>query len=230
MKLLTLTLQHRTCGLVTACICFSTCVFWSSNCKSTTSMRTKTAKAKSSSSVQNTKSEKYTFFWKIQSPFSQWFPANFTVDGITYSCAEQYMMHQKAVMFGDREMAKKIMKTNKPKAMKAFGRKVQNFEVQTWNERCKDVVKKANMAKFSQNSELKAKLFATVGTTLVEASPRDRIWGIGLGAANPKAQRKATWRGKNLLGYILTDVRDELMATDNTTVTTSDESSDTQTE
>ncbi|XP_070564198.1 N-glycosidase YbiA-like [Ptychodera flava] len=155
--------------------------------------------------------EKYTFFWKIQSPFSQWHPATFVVDDVTYSCAEQYMMHQKAVLFHDEEMAKKILETDKPKAMKAFGRKVKNFDPKLWSDRCRGVVKRGNMAKFSQNSDLKAKLFATKPNILVEASPRDRIWGIGLGASNPMAQKKATWRGKNWLGYTLTEVRDELM-------------------
>ncbi|XP_033637222.1 N-glycosidase YbiA-like [Asterias rubens] len=154
--------------------------------------------------------ERYTFFYTVKSPFSQFYPAEFTVDGVKYMHAEQYMMHQKAVLFGDDSIAEQMLQEVNPPACKALGRKVQGFDQQRWNDNRCIIVKKGNFAKFSQNPDLKRLILDTDGTVLVEASPRDCIWGIGLGADNPKAQRKATWRGKNLLGYALTEVREQL--------------------
>ncbi|KAI0213857.1 NADAR domain-containing protein [Lamellibrachia satsuma] len=156
--------------------------------------------------------EQYVFFWGNSSPFSQWYPCTFTVDDVEYCCAEQYMMHQKAVLFGDDQTAKRIMDTHNPKEQKALGRQVKSFDAKVWNEQCRDIVEKGNVAKFSQNLDLKRAIFETTGSVLVEASPRDTIWGIGLGAGNPKAKNKSTWRGKNWLGYVLTNVRKKLMA------------------
>ncbi|KAK2188003.1 hypothetical protein NP493_147g01038 [Ridgeia piscesae] len=155
--------------------------------------------------------EKYVFFWGNSSPFSQWYPCIFTVDGVEYCCAEQYMMHQKALLFGDDESAKKIMATSNPKDQKALGRRVHPFDPNVWKEKCRNIVEKGNLSKFSQNPDLKQTMLATAGSVLVEASPRDTIWGIGLGAGNPKAKTKSTWRGKNWLGYALTNVRERLM-------------------
>ncbi|XP_062509185.1 riboflavin biosynthesis protein VVA0006-like, partial [Corticium candelabrum] len=155
--------------------------------------------------------EKFTFFWRSNSPFSQWYPASFTVGGITYNCAEQYMMHKKAVLFKDRQTADKVLSTTQPSGQKKLGRQVRNFNEETWMQHRLDIVKAANTAKFTQNSELKKQLFATTGTTLVEASPNDQIWGIGLSAENEEAWSRETWRGMNLLGQALTEVRDEIM-------------------
>ena len=91
--------------------------------------------------------EKFTFFFGKDSPFSQWHPARFEVEGITYNCAEQYMMHQKAVLFGDEAMAAKILKSGDPKEHKALGRKVSNFDQDKWNEECRKIVKAGNLAK-----------------------------------------------------------------------------------
>ncbi|OWF43560.1 riboflavin biosynthesis protein PYRR, chloroplastic-like [Mizuhopecten yessoensis] len=159
-----------------------------------------------------TKKEDFEFFWREESPFSQFHPAVFTVDGTKYNCAEQYMMHQKAITFKDDENAKAIMKAAKPFTQKKLGRKVKNFAPDVWSAKCVDVVKKGNIAKFSQNSHLRKKLLDTYPKIMVEASPRDRIWGIGLASTNKLAWNKSTWRGKNLLGYALTDVRKTLMS------------------
>ncbi|XP_064624424.1 N-glycosidase Npun_R5314-like [Lineus longissimus] len=155
--------------------------------------------------------EKYTFFWKSDSPFSQWHPSKFTVDGQLYNCAEQYMMHEKAVLFGDYESAHAILGTSSPRKQKMLGRKVKNWNDDLWNKECQNIVHKGNVAKFSQNKDLQKILLKTAGTTLVEASPLDTIWGIGLAADDPRAWNKATWNGRNLLGYILTDVREEIL-------------------
>ena len=103
------------------------------------------------------------------------------------------------------------MATSDPRQQKAFGRKVSNFVDQVWKENCREIVKRGNMVKFTQNVELQEALLATAGTTIVEASPRDTVWGIGLSASSKKAQQRETWRGTNWLGEIITAVRDEIM-------------------
>lgn len=162
---------------------------------------------------------KYLFFWKpvieegriTESCLSQWWMCNFVVDGITYSCTEQYMMAEKARLFHDEAMLEKIMETKYPREMKAYGRAVQNFDVEVWDDRAYAIVKKGNIAKFSQNPDLWNYLKQSKGRILVEASPLDRIWGIGLGKNNENAQNPLKWRGKNLLGFALTEVRDYLL-------------------
>lgn len=162
---------------------------------------------------------KYLFFWGhtakdgeiTEACLSQWWMSPFVIDGCTYSCAEQYMMAEKARMFHDNAMLEMIMKANYPKEMKAYGRAVQNFVTEQWDALAYSIVKKGNLAKFSQNPELWHFLKQTKGRILVEASPRDRIWGIGMSKSNPDAQSPFTWRGKNLLGFALTEVRDILL-------------------
>lgn len=154
--------------------------------------------------------DKFTFFWN--GPFSQWYRSLFTIDGITYNCAEQYMMHQKALMMGDTESAKEIMNAGyDPRTHKALGRKVRPFDAKLWNEKCKEVVYKGSYAKFTQNRDLWEELKATAGTTLVEASPYDKIWGIGLYEDDPRAKKRETWLGTNWLGEVLTQVRIDLL-------------------
>ncbi|KAK7115553.1 N-glycosidase YbiA-like [Littorina saxatilis] len=156
--------------------------------------------------------QKYEFFWKSASPYSQWYLAgSFEVDGQSYNCAEQYMMHQKAVLFGDEQVAQKILQSEDPKFQKKMGRKVTNFDEDAWNRECINIVRKGNKAKFGQNEKLKKTLIATYPKTLVEASPVDTIWGIGYTEDTRKAWNKSTWRGQNLLGHALTDVRNDLM-------------------
>lgn len=154
----------------------------------------------------------YTFFFTEASPFSQWHRCLFKAGELTFICAEQYMMHGKAILFGDREIAAEIIAATHPKQHKALGRKVKSFDDKVWKANREQIVLAGNRLKFTQNADLKAALLATRGTTLVEASPYDRIWGIGLGAKDPRAQNEATWKGQNLLGKILTKLRDELIA------------------
>lgn len=153
--------------------------------------------------------ETFTLFW--HGPFSQWHACEFEVDGVKYNCAEQYMMAEKARVFGDDESLAKIMEATSPKVQKALGRKVKNFDPNLWTAACKDIVCRGNYAKFSQNPELLGKLFDTRGTTLVEASPYDKIWGIGLGPDNPDAKDRSKWKGTNWLGEVLTSVREKLV-------------------
>ena len=155
--------------------------------------------------------ESFTFFWETRSPFSQWHPSDFTLEGIQFNCAEQYMMYKKARLFEDSQIAEQVLLTKKPRDQKALGRRVRNFDTTTWNNHCKQIVYEANHAKFTQNEVLKEALLATVGTELVEASPYDKIWGIGLTADNPDAQDRNKWQGTNWLGEILTQVREDIL-------------------
>lgn len=163
---------------------------------------------------------KFVFFWGHTpsadgvidaSCLSQWWKCSFEVEGVKYCCAEQFMMAQKASLFGDDEMLSAIMQTSNPKEMKAYGRAVRNFDKEKWEEVCYEIVKKGNLAKFSQNPELWEFLKGTRARILVEASPRDRIWGIGMGKTNPDAECPIKWRGTNLLGFALTETRDLLL-------------------
>jgi ribA/ribD-fused uncharacterized protein len=154
----------------------------------------------------------FTFFFTEASPFSQWYRCSFRDGAHTFNCAEQYMMHGKALLFGDATVAAEILAADHPREHKALGRKVKPFDDAKWRANREQIVLAGNRAKFTQNAELRELLLATKGTTLVEASPFDRIWGIGLAATNPLAQDPSKWRGQNLLGKILTQLRDELLA------------------
>lgn len=154
--------------------------------------------------------ERFTFFWS--GPFSQWHGCRFAVDCRTYNCAEQYMMHQKAVLFGDAEAAERILEARHPREQKSLGRAVRHFDAARWNGAARDIVFAGNWAKFTQNDGLRDALTATRGTTLVEASPNDTIWGIGLAETDPRALDRSTWRGTNWLGQVLTAVREAIRA------------------
>ena len=152
--------------------------------------------------------EDFWFFWGGE--FSQWYPSQFTIDDIEYNCAEQYMMAEKARLFGDTIMEEKIMATSNPKEQKAFGKQVMGFDKDKWESVARDIVKRANIAKFSQNPNLVNAFEVSKGRELVEASPYDTIWGIGLGENDKRAWNKETWLGTNWLGKVLMEVREEL--------------------
>jgi ribA/ribD-fused uncharacterized protein len=156
--------------------------------------------------------EKFTFFYRTESPFSQWHPARFVVNDISFNCAEQYMMFRKAMLFGDKETMEKILLADSPGEQKQLGRMVRGFQKELWEAQCKSFVYDANYAKFTQNQHLLEKLLATKGTTLVEASPTDRIWGVGLLENNTAILDRKTWQGTNWLGEVLTNLRESLLA------------------
>jgi len=162
---------------------------------------------------------KYLFFWGHQPGpdetigagcLSQWWPAPFTVDDVTYPTAEHYMMHHKARLFRDEATAARILTAPHPKAAKNLGRQVHGFDDTTWNTHRYDIVTAASTAKFSQNPSLRDYLLRTGDRILVEASPLDRIWGIGLAADDPRATSPTHWRGLNLLGFALMHTRTSL--------------------
>ncbi|MFC4053434.1 NADAR family protein [Actinomadura syzygii] len=157
---------------------------------------------------------KFLFFWghRKRGPgyLSQWWPASFTVDGTVYATAEHYMMAEKARLFGDAETAAAIVAASHPGEVKALGRRVRGFDEDAWRDARAAIVTKGNEAKFGQNEELREYLVGTRNRVLVEASPLDRVWGIGLAADDPRAGRPAAWQGLNLLGFALMTVRDSL--------------------
>lgn len=152
--------------------------------------------------------EEFHFFWK--GPLSQWFKRNFIVDGVKYNCAEQYMMACKALLFKDDIALKKIMEATNPYDQKAYGRNVEFFEVSTWEIEAREYVFKGNYAKFTQNEDLKGILLSTGNKTLVEASPYDKIWGIGVTEDDARALDRSKWPGRNWLGEVLTNVRNKI--------------------
>ena len=154
------------------------------------------------------------FFWeKTEEPYgvlSQWFNSEFIIDDVKYSCAEQFMMAEKAKLFYDSEIEKQIMLSESPKDIKSLGRKVKNFDQEIWNKNAYDIVVKGNYEKFKQNEHLLDILKSTESCVLVEASPYDKIWGIGLKSTDSRAKDPNQWKGKNLLGKALMDVRSKL--------------------
>lgn len=142
-------------------------------------------------------------------PFSQWYPSIFIINNVTYGCCEQYMMAEKAKLFGDVNAYKLIMKTNSPREQKRLGRLVCNFNEKVWKKNRYNIVLNGNRGKFSQNEGLRNKLLATGNATIVEASPTDTIWGVGLRSSDPRIKDSSKWRGLNLLGVALMQVRDE---------------------
>lgn len=163
---------------------------------------------------------KYLLFWG-HSPtkdgsinracFSQWWEGNpFTEDGITYQTAEHYMMAGKASLFDDEEVLSQIIESKSPGEAKKLGRMVRDFDQEIWEARRCEIVVQGNYLKFSQHDSLLEFLLNTQNRVIVEASPRDRIWGIGMGGNDPNAEIPMNWRGQNLLGFCLMEVRDKL--------------------
>jgi ribA/ribD-fused uncharacterized protein len=159
---------------------------------------------------------KYLFFWGHQplpngelgkSCFSQWWAARFQIDDHIYASAEHFMMAEKARLFNDEDNRLKILQTSSPKTAKQIGRQVRGFNEHTWEQNRFRLVIEGNLAKFTQNPELGKFLLRTGDKVLVEASPRDKIWGIGLAADDERSQNPELWRGLNLLGFALMEVR-----------------------
>lgn len=141
---------------------------------------------------------------------SQWYPAPFTADGVRYATAEHYMMAGKARLFGDAEAEERVLADDDPSKAKGAGRKVRGFDEAIWAGHRYGLVVAANETKFGQHPPLRDFLLATGDRVLVEASPYDTVWGIGLSASQPEAARPSEWRGLNLLGFALMDVRTAL--------------------
>jgi ribA/ribD-fused uncharacterized protein len=167
--------------------------------------------------IENGFQPDYLFFWghteKIpavtdKSCFSQWWPSPFTVEGITYPTAEHWMMAKKALIFGDKENFDLILRANKPAMAKQLGRAVKNFDPAVWEAMAYELVVEGNLHKFSQSENLKNFLLNTGDRIIVEASPVDFIWGIGLSKDHAATRNPFQWKGTNLQGFALMEVRD----------------------
>lgn len=160
----------------------------------------------------------YIYFWGHETSksyvgkecLSQWYPARFTADGWEYFNTEQYMMAEKARLFNDEESWKNIYFETDPKIIKKLGRTVKNFDSDLWDSKKYDIVVEGNYRKFSQNNRLKNYLLGTNNSILVEASPYDKIWGVGLSEHNHNIKDPSKWKGLNLLGKALMEVRSKL--------------------
>ena len=162
----------------------------------------------------------YVFFWGHRprrdgiidkTCMSQWWEGtSFTIDGILYETAEHWMMAEKARLFKDEEILAEILKVKSPGTAKKLGRKVRSFVPETWEANSFNIVTKGSFHKFSQNEKLKSYLLNTGDKVIVEASPHDGIWGIGLVEKTPDVRNPHTWFGTNLLGFALMEARDLL--------------------
>jgi ribA/ribD-fused uncharacterized protein len=190
--------------------------------------------AQSRATILHHEAGKYYFFYLPRQSgfeFTQWHSSKFSVTAeslnylrkprnatfelqpvLEFNCAEQYMMYAKAIYFNDPETGKKIMGASEPRAQKKLGREVKGFNDRTWAEVREKVVEEANWAKFTQNDELKEVMLASGDKTLVEASPTDRIWGIGYREKDAMGNQ-ASW-GQNLLGKCLMRVRERIREAD----------------
>jgi hypothetical protein len=159
---------------------------------------------------------KFLFFWGHQADrdgsvgkgcLSQWWPASFELAGRTFATAEHYMMWRKAMLFDDEETAARILAATHPKQVKDLGRGIVGFDESRWAAHRYDIVVAGNLGKFGQHVEPREFLLGTGDRVLVEASPLDAIWGIGLAADDPRVEDPAAWPGQNLLGFALAEVR-----------------------
>ncbi len=162
---------------------------------------------------------KYLFFWGHQKPangevsascLSQWYESPFVAEGVTYLTAEHWMMAQKALLFNDNDAYEKIIASDTPGKAKAIGREVLNFDEVLWLDKRAEIVLEGNLHKFGQHDGMKTFLLNTGDRVLVEASPVDHIWGIGLSKDDARALDPNKWRGDNLLGFTLMEARDKL--------------------
>ena len=154
--------------------------------------------------------DSFVFFWKLghkNEEFSNWYPSEFTIEGIRYFCVEQYMMAKKALLFGDITIYQQIMESADPGECKSLGKLVSNFDPEVWDNCKYEIVYNANYAKFHQNDELMEKLLASGDAVMAEANPQDKIWGIGLSEDDLEARHPDQWNGENLLGKILEEIR-----------------------
>ncbi|WP_190018602.1 NADAR family protein [Streptomyces lucensis] len=165
---------------------------------------------------------KYLHFWGHRprpdgrigaSCLSQWWPSPFVVDGVRYATAEHWMMAGKARLFGDADAERRVLAAEHPSQAKKAGRLVRDFDEATWERERFGIVTAGSVHKFAADDALRAFLLGTGGRVLVEASPVDRIWGIGLAADDEAAGDPERWRGPNLLGFALMEARERLAGT-----------------
>lgn len=162
--------------------------------------------------IMTTDDPKPTYVFFYGGIYSQWHHAPMVIDGRQYNCCEQWMMAQKAMLFGDADALARIMATPRPDVQKEIGKKVKKFDDASWVAVCQKIVYDGNMAKFTQHAALREQLLATGEAAIVEASPTDTRWGIGLAVNDPRVWDPKEWRGTNWLGNAIMRVRKELQA------------------
>ncbi|KUJ14361.1 DUF1768-domain-containing protein [Mollisia scopiformis] len=165
--------------------------------------------------VKRTSTHIYFFGYEGPDPevcFQQWFPSHFEDGDLSFRTSEHYMMYRKAVLFGDQGVADRILVAQTPGEAKTLGREAGPFDQAKWDSCCDDIVEKGNYLKFSQNESLKKILLNTGDKIIVEASPSDRIWGIGFDTENAEGNNK-DW-GQNKLGEALMRVRKRLRSSE----------------
>ncbi|AVH56211.1 MULTISPECIES: NADAR family protein [Streptomyces] len=162
---------------------------------------------------------KYLHFWGHRprpdgqvsaSCLSQWWPSPFVVDGASYATAEHRMMASKARLFGDEEAERRAVAAPNPALAKKAGRLVRGFDEAIWERERFGIVVDGSVHKFTAHADLRKFLLGTGDRVLVEASPMDRVWGIGLAADDERAADPERWRGANLLGFALMEARERL--------------------
>lgn len=162
--------------------------------------------------IGNREEEAY-FFYRPNEPygcFSNWYKSPFTVNGIRFNTAEQYIMYQKCIIFGDKEAAADMLAANSPREQKAIGRRARGYIHKVWEGIRQMVAVKGLYAKFSQNEDLKKILLATGNAYIVETTENDRIWACGLSLDDNNRFYADRWHGQNILGFALMEVRDIL--------------------
>ncbi|CAF1295673.1 unnamed protein product [Adineta steineri] len=154
----------------------------------------------------NNEPTKFLFFYTKASPFGNFYPSIIIDNGIQFYCTEQYMMYHKAKLFNDDETAQKILEATTPGKCRGLGRQVNHFNETIWINNRTRIVSDGNYLKFTQHEHLKEQLLNHQDTLFVEASPTDTIWGVGLAEDDPLIKQRSTWKGLNLMGYLLTDI------------------------
>jgi len=146
------------------------------------------------------------YFWG--GVYSQWAYSKFVENDIWFTSAEQYMMYKKALLFDDIETSIKILNIDNPRKVKKLGREIKNFDNKIWNENKIEIVTQGNILKFIQNEQLRDIMFKDSNLILVEASPYDKIWGVGLHFDDNLILNQDNWRGENLLGVCIMRARE----------------------
>lgn len=159
--------------------------------------------------IEDKVTDTHVYFWGDPT-LSNWGPAEFEYKGYQFYNSEQAFMWEKADFFGDQEIANLILQTRNPREAKDLGRKVKGYNDGEWSKVRYKKMLEVCLAKFSQNNELKQTLLSTGDKIIVEGSPYDRIWGVGWHWTDPEILYEVNWRGKNLLGKVLMEVRNTL--------------------
>lgn len=150
-------------------------------------------------------------FFTSANPLSNHYPCSFTVDNTAFNCGEQYLMYSKAMAFNDYATARKILATKNPVTQKYLGSEIENFNLQQWKKKAPQVIKKGLLEKFKTNPKCQQYLLRTGSKQIVEAAgPRDQYWGIGVFIRSDDVLNKSKWKGFNLLGKTLMEIRSEL--------------------